>query len=595
MSANTFKNLVALREEMKRYHIDATIVTSLDAHHSEYISDHWKSLEWLTGFNTSNGTAVITATQGKVWTDSRYFLQCEMQLVDSGFEMMKEDVPGEPTVTEWLAENLEEGALVAIDGTLFSINATNRLEVFCGQNGFRLATDFAPFDKIWAERPARPDGKIFIHDEKYAGEGAASKIAKVLDASQGLGADATFIAALDEVAWTLNLRCDDILFTPALISYLYLSHDRKILFVDDTKLTPEVADYLKALGVEVEPYDRTAHYLSKLDNHTVLVDPDVVSDAMASALGNCALVYAKSPIALLKAVKNDVQIEGFRNAMLRDGVALVKAFKKIEELAPTGSITEYDAWEMIKAERAKSDMYRGESFYMAAGYRSNGAIVHYEPSPDKSSKLGRGGLLLCDCGAQYLDGTTDITRTISLGDPTPDEIHDYTLVLKGHLAIATQLYPVGTFGCQLDALARQFMWKDGIAYLHGTGHGVGHFLGVHEGPQNIRLNYNPTPLTPGMVLSNEPGIYKAGKYGIRTENCVLVVPALHDDEFGDFLKMETLTLFPYDASLIDLDMLTQEEIDWVNAYHERVFNSISPFLTPDEAEWLKTKTKKIVK
>lgn len=591
MSSITFKNLVALREEMQRLHIDAVIVPSTDAHHSEYISDHWKSLQWLTGFNTSNGTAVVTMTQGKVWTDSRYFLQAEMQLADSGFEMMKEDVPGEPTLYEWLAENLQDGALIAIDGYLFSVAATNYLEAFCGQNGFRLATDFAPFDKLWSDRPARPDGKIFIHDVKYAGESSESKFEKILSAAKNVGADSVFIAALDEVAWTLNLRCDDILFTPAIISYLYLSDKKKIFFVDTCKVTDEVSAYLSTLGVEIEDYDQTAHYLGNISNKSVLIDPDMVSDTIAASLNGCTLVYAKSPVARLKACKNATQTDGFRSAMLRDGVALVKAYRQIEAEAPKGNITEFDAWQMIISERAKSDMYRGESFAMAAGFRSNGAIVHYEPTAEDCARLESGGLLLCDCGAQYLDGTTDITRTITLGNPTKDEIHDYTLVLKGHIAIATQVFPVGTMGCQLDALARQFMWKDGIAYLHGTGHGVGHFLGVHEGPQNIRLNYNPTPLQPGMVLSDEPGIYKAGKYGIRIENCVLVVPAMHSDEFGDFLKFETLTLFPYDARLIDIDMLTNEELEWINAYHKRVYDTLSPHLSAEDVEWLAEKTK----
>ena len=595
MSKATVKNLEALRDAMRKVNVSAVIIPGTDPHQSEYVNPHWKVRDWVTGFTGSNGTAVVTMDAAGLWTDSRYFLQAAEQLQDSGFDLHKEDIPGEATITEWLATQLQEDDILAVDGRLFSIVKANQLEEFCGANGFRFATDFAPADTIWESRPARPMTKAFVHDVKYAGEEAESKIGRVLDEVEAAGADAIFIPALDEIAWTLNLRGADVECNPLVVSYLYLSRDKKVLFVDEEKIDSEVAAHLKKVGVSVKPYDDVQKYLKKevATGVTVLLDPNKVSDTLARAL-ECYKVYAASPIAPLKAIKNDVQIEGTRKAMERDGAALVRLWKWVEEMAPTGAVTELDVAEKAIEFRSASDLYRGESFGMIAGYKEHGAIVHYSATPESASTLKGEGLLLVDTGAQYLDGTTDITRTMSLGNPTESERHDYTLVLKGHLALGHAKFPVGTRGSQLDALARIYQWNEMMTYLHGTGHGVGHFLGVHEGPQNIRLNENPTILKPGMITSNEPGLYKAGQYGIRTENLVLTVPAGHSDEFGDFLKFETLTLFPYDTKLIDLSMLSEAEKAQVNAYHEEVRARLTPYLNADEQAWLNAKTAKIV-
>jgi Xaa-Pro aminopeptidase len=594
MSKETVKNLEALREAMRKVNVGAVIIPGTDPHQSEYVNPHWKVRDWVTGFTGSNGTAVVTMNAAGLWTDSRYFLQAADQLQDSGFDLHKEDIPGEATVTEWLAEQMEENEILAVDGRLFSIVKANQLEEFCGANGFRFATDFAPADTIWTDRPARPMTKAFVHDVKYAGEEVASKIERVLSAVEAMGADAIFIPALDEIAWTLNVRGADVECNPLVVSYLYLSRDEKVLFVDAEKIDAEVAAHLNSVGVELKPYDDVQKWLNKEVSMgtTVLLDPNKVSDTLARAL-ECYKVYGASPVAPLKAIKNEVQIEGTRKAMERDGAALVRLWQWIEKMAPTGTINEMDVAEKAIECRSVSDMYRGESFGMIAGYKGHGAIVHYSASPESASTLNAEGLLLVDCGGQYLDGTTDITRTMSLGNPTASEKHDYTLVLKGHLAIGRAIFPVGTRGSQLDALARIYQWQEMMTYLHGTGHGVGHFLGVHEGPQNIRLNENPTTLKPGMITSNEPGLYKAGKYGIRTENLVLTVPAGHSEEFGDFLKFETLTLFPYDKNLIDLTMLSAEEVAQVNAYHAEVRSRLTPYLNEEEQAWLNARTEAI--
>lgn len=594
MSKDTVKNLEAMRDAMRRVKVSAVIIPGTDPHQSEYVNPHWKVRDWITGFTGSNGTAVVTLNSAGLWTDSRYFLQAADQLQDSGFDLHKEDIPGEATITEWLAEEMNDDEILAVDGRLFSLNKANQLEEFCGANGLRFATDFAPADTIWENRPARPMSKAFVHDIKYAGESAESKIERVLEQVENMGADAIFMPALDEIAWTLNIRGADVECNPLVVSYLYLSQDDKVLFVDAEKIDAEVAAYLDGIGVSVVAYDEVQDYLKKKvkPSTNVLLDPNQVSDTLGRAL-ECYKVYAKSPVAPLKAIKNEVQIAGTRNAMERDGAALVRLWKWIEENAGTGKITEVDVANKAIECRSVSELYRGESFGMIAGYKEHGAIVHYSAKPETASALKAEGLLLVDTGAQYLDGTTDITRTMSLGNPTESERHDYTLVLKGHLALGRAKFPVGTRGSQLDALARIYQWNEMMTYLHGTGHGVGHFLGVHEGPQNIRLNENPTTLKPGMITSNEPGLYKAGQYGIRTENLVLTVPAGHSEEFGDFLKFETLTLFPYDTNLIDLSMLSREEIEQVNAYHDEVRNRLTPYLNEEEQAWLNKRTAKI--
>lgn len=592
MSKETFPHLEALRDLMRSKHIDAVIIPGTDPHQSEYPSEHWKFRDYVSGFTGSNGTAVVTLDDAGLWTDSRYFLQAAEQLEGSGFTLRKENIPGEPTVLEWLGEVLDEDAVVGVDGRLFSLIEANRIEMFCAQNGFMFAPDFRAAEAIWTDRPARPMNPAFVHDEALAGEDVDSKISRVVDALDAADADGLLITALDEIAWLLNLRGSDVDYTPVVIAFAYVSADERVLFIDSEKVTSEVKDHLKKYGVKIKDYDDIEKFLGKISSTaTVMVDPNRVSDALGQAM-ICNKTYMASPVIALKGVKNECQIAGFRQAMLYDGAAMVRMMMWLEQNVANG-ITEMDVDRRLQQERAAYASNRGDSFHMIAGYKDHGAIVHYEATDESAYTLAPDGLLLIDTGGQYLEGTTDITRTISLGNPTVAEKHDYTLILKGHLALARAVFPKGTMGVQLDVLARGPLWNEGMTYLHGTGHGVGHFLGCHEGPQSIRMEANPTPLELGMVTSNEPGIYKTGEYGIRTENLLLCVPACSNEEWGEFYKFESLTLFPYDTTLMDMDMLNREEVKQINDYHAMVCERLRPLLNADEAQWLEQKCKSI--
>lgn len=592
MSKETFPHLEALRDLMRSKHIDAVIIPGTDPHQSEYPSEHWKFRDYVSGFTGSNGTAVVTLDDAGLWTDSRYFLQAAEQLEGSGFTLRKENIPGEPTVLEWLGEVLDEDAVVGVDGRLFSLIEANRIEMFCAQNGFMFAPDFRAAEAIWTDRPARPMNPAFVHDEALAGEDVDSKISRVVDALDAADADGLLITALDEIAWLLNLRGSDVDYTPVVIAFAYVSADERVLFIDSEKVTSEVKDHLKKYRVKIKDYDDIEKFLGKISSTaTVMVDPNRVSDALGQAM-ICNKTYMASPVIALKGVKNECQIAGFRQAMLYDGAAMVRMMMWLEQNVANG-ITEMDVDRRLQQERAAYASNRGDSFHMIAGYKDHGAIVHYEATDESAYTLAPDGLLLIDTGGQYLEGTTDITRTISLGNPTAAEKHDYTLILKGHLALARAVFPKGTMGVQLDVLARGPLWNEGMTYLHGTGHGVGHFLGCHEGPQSIRMEANPTPLELGMVTSNEPGIYKTGEYGIRTENLLLCVPACSNEEWGEFYKFESLTLFPYDTTLMDMDMLSRDEVKQINDYHAMVCERLRPLLSADEAQWLEQKCKSI--
>lgn len=592
MSKETFPHLEALRDLMRSKHIDAVIIPGTDPHQSEYPSEHWKFRDYVSGFTGSNGTGVVTLDDAGLWTDSRYFLQAAEQLECSGFTLHKENIPGEPTVLEWLGEVLDEDAVVGVDGRLFSLIEANRIEMFCAQNGFMFAPDFRAAEAIWTDRPARPMNPAFVHDEALAGEDVDSKISRVVDALDAADADGLLITALDEIAWLLNLRGSDVDYTPVVIAFAYVSEDERVLFIDSEKVTSEVKDHLKKYSVKIKDYDDIEKFLGKISSTaTVMVDPNRVSDALGQAM-ICNKTYMASPVIALKGVKNECQIAGFRQAMLYDGAAMVRMMMWLEQNVANG-ITEMDVDRRLQQERAAYASNRGDSFHMIAGYKDHGAIVHYEATDESAYTLAPEGLLLIDTGGQYLEGTTDITRTISLGNPTAAEKHDYTLILKGHLALARAVFPKGTMGVQLDVLARGPLWNEGMTYLHGTGHGVGHFLGCHEGPQSIRMEANPTPLELGMVTSNEPGIYKTGEYGIRTENLLLCVPACSNEEWGEFYKFESLTLFPYDTTLMDMDMLSREEVKQINDYHAMVCERLRPLLSADEAQWLEQKCKSI--
>lgn len=584
--------IAALRDYMRSLGVEAAIIPQTDPHLSEYLADHWQVRRWLSGFTGSAGALVVTMQHAFVWADSRYWLQSAAQLKGTCIDVMEEGKPTVPTIEAYLRSNLPAGSTVGIDGMLFSINATRDLRDQLAASGIGLRVDFNPADTLWSDRPALPKDKVFVHEEKYAGESPASKISKILADAASQGADAVLISDLAEVAWTLNIRSRDVESNPVLTAYLYLSPKGSTLFLDLDKLTPEVSAHLAKANVTTLPYDEamttvvsTAHH----NNAKVLLSSTQTAGAWLTALGANA-VTGTSPVAMLKAVKNDTQIQGTRNAMERDGVALVRSFMEIEQTVATGhKLTEIDVADILLKHRKAQDLFFDISFDTIAGFGPHGAIVHYSATPETNAEVTTGSLLLVDSGASYFDGTTDITRTIALGTPTDEQRLCFTLVMKGHIAIATSIYPEGTRGAQLDALARMPLWKHGMSYLHGTGHGVGHFLNVHEGPQSIRLNDTHAPLTPGMITSNEPGVYLSDRFGIRCENLVLAVPAM-TTEFGNFYKFETLTLFPFDLKLFNTMLMSDEEIQWVNNYHDTVRQRLLPLLQPAEQEWLKNKT-----
>lgn len=577
---------------MREAGIAAVVVPQADPHLGEYLAAHWQVRRWLSGFTGSAGDLVVTLDRALLWTDSRYFIQAAAQLDGSGIELMKDGLAETPSIAAFLCSALPAGSRVGVDGMLFSAPALEALASRLESAGIDLDCHFDPVGRLWSDRPALPDGKIFVHDSKYAGQSARRKIEDVLGAVKGEGAAAVFVSALDEIAWILNIRCNDVRHTPVATSYLYLSEADKVLFIAEAKLTDETRAYLASEGVRTQDYGAVTAFLAALpESVRVLVDPARTSGAVMDILGSRAVATAVSPAAVMKSVKNDVQIAGVRDAMVRDGVALVKAFMEIERRMADGeATTELDVAALLHEYRSQGDLYFDESFGTIAGYADHGAIVHYEADAASNAQLQPRGLLLVDSGAQYLDGTTDITRTIALGEPTAEEKRDFTLVMKGHIALANTVFPAGTRGAQLDAIARQFLWKNGLSYLHGTGHGVGHFLSVHEGPHSIRLNNVEAPLLPGSITSNEPGLYREGVHGIRCENLVLC-RELMETEFGTFLGFETLTLFPFDRSLFDTSIMTEEEVAWVDNYHALVRERLWPALeNAAQRAWLDVHT-----
>ncbi|MDE7147177.1 MAG: aminopeptidase P family protein, partial [Duncaniella sp.] len=586
MQNPVIERIAALRKEMNDAGVKAVVLPRTDAHLSEYISAHWHIVRYLSGFTGSAGTMVVTDKEALLWVDSRYFLQGAQQIEGTGIILMKDGLPDTPSIVGYLCENLSKGDKVGINGMLMSIDETAALRSRLNAAGIELDVDFDPIDRIWADRPALPSDKIFIHDEKYAGESAASKMGRILDSAKAQGAQAYFTSALDEIAWILNIRSNDVPCNPVATSFLYVAPSGSNLFVDEAKLTPEVKAYLAQAGVDTAPYASVLSALAALPAGVkVLLSGSRASGAIAHVLEG-RYVKGDSPVALPKAIKNDVQIAGIRQAHLRDGVAMVRSLMEIERTVAAGErLTEMDVADILLRHRSKGDLYFDLSFESICGFGANGAIVHYTADETSNTVITKGNLLLIDSGANYLDGTTDITRTIAIGEPSADMRHDFTLVMKGHIAIATSVYPEGTRGAQLDALARMPLWKEGKSYLHGTGHGVGHFLNVHEGPQSIRLNDTLAPLTPGMLTSNEPGVYLADRYGIRCENLVLTIP-YEETEFGKFYAFETITLCPFDRSLFDTSIMSAEEIRWVDDYHRTVYDRLAPLMEADERQWL---------
>ena len=589
MKTEIRKRISALRSLMQSKSISAYITYSTDPHSGEYVPAHWESRKWITGFTGSAGTAVITPDDGGLWTDSRYFIQAEEQLTDTGLKLFKERMPETPSIPQWLCRVLKKGERVGIDGYTTSLQTVNELRNELSAYGIEVVMIEDPYKTIWNDRPDLPDNKPFILEEKYSGESASSKISTIRNHISNTGTDYILISALDEIAWTLNMRGTDIECNPLFVSYLLISEKEATLYINKNKLTETTVDYLQSQGVGHRNYEDIESDLTDISGRKIAMSPSI-NFAMYNAASEHNTVFIQaSPVSKYKAVKNQTEINGFRNAMLRDGVAMVRFLIWLQKNIGNGNLTELSIDEQLYKERSAMENFRGISFATIAGYQEHGAIVHYEADEHSASTLKPEGLLLIDSGAQYLDGTTDITRTIPLGPTTEEQKKDYTLVLKGFIQLAMAEFPQGTCGTQLDVLARLAMWKEGINYGHGTGHGVGHFLNVHEGPHQIRMNNVPTPLQPGMTVTNEPGIYRAGKYGIRTENTMLTVPSRKTD-FGEFYKFEQLTLCPINTETILWDMLSPEETNWLKEYHETVYSKLSPLLTDEEKQWLRNAT-----
>ena len=578
-----------LREVMRREHLAAFIFPSTDPHQGEYVPDHWKGREFISGFNGSAGTAVVTMTSAALWTDSRYFIAAEEQLKGTEFRLMRLKMEGTPTIPEWLGRTCGAGSEVGIDGWCSSANAVKDLIVeLRKEGGITVRTNMDPLKLIWSDRPVIPENPVEIFPVEYAGESAHEKIGRIRQALRERHADGMLMAALDDIAWTLNLRGTDVHCNPVFVAYLLISSKDVTLYVNQKKLTPEVMAYLKTEGVMVDSYENVTKGLNDYFEYNILLDPDEVNYALYKTVVR-ERVEEESPVKRMKTVKNETEIVGFRNAMLRDGIAMVKFLKWLSAYVgkpEIGQLTEITIDQRLTAFRAEQPLFRGISFDTIAGYGAHGAIVHYEVTPETDIPLKPEGLLLLDSGAQYLDGTTDITRTIALGPLTDEEKRAYTLVLKGHIQIELCKFPSGASGTQIDILARKDMWREGLNYLHGTGHGVGTYLNVHEGPHQFRMEWKPAPLVAGMTITDEPGIYLEGKFGVRIENTLLMIP-YRETAFGKFLQFESLTLCPIDKTPIVRSMLLPEEIDWLNAYHQHVFDTLSPHLDDDETVWLR--------
>lgn len=587
------RRLARLREEMEREGLHAFIFPSTDPHNGEYTPERWKGREWISGFNGSAGTAVVTRHEAALWTDSRYFIAAAEQLEGTEFKLMKERMPETPTIAKWLGMKLalEDRPQVGIDGMVCATAVVENLATgLRSEGGITLRTNYDPLSRIWTDRPHVPSAHVVIHPERYAGESCRSKLARIREWLRRCHVCGIFVAALDDIAWTLNLRGEDVHCNPVFVSYLLITDDNATLYVDKAKLTPAVTDYLRSNDIGIERYEDVARSLAKYKEYNILLDPNEINYTLFKSVRCHGVVRVQSPIPAMKAVKNDTEIAGFRSAMERDGVAMVRFLRWLKPAVEAGGQTELSVAERLEQLRAEGDKYRGLSFDTISAYEEHGAIVHYEPTPETDMPLRPEGLLLIDSGAQYLDGTTDITRTIALGPLTEEQRWVYTLVLKGHLQLQMCTFPERASGTQIDAIARMAMWREGMNFMHGTGHGVGSYLNVHEGPHQIRMEYRPAPLLPGMTVTDEPGLYLAGRFGVRTENTLLIVHR-KETEFGRFLGFEPLTLCPIDMTPIIYSMMTAEEIAWLDSYHKMVYERLSPLLDDEDRLWLEENTR----
>ena len=589
------ERLAALREVMRREHLGAFIFPSTDPHSGEYVPDYWKGREWITGFDGSAGTAVVTMNSAAMWTDSRYFIAAAEQLAGTEFELMKLRMPGTPTIADWLGGELRESSTteVALDGMVNTYNEVNSLKTELRKvGGLTLRTNFDPLKEIWKDRPEIPVDAVKIQPLELAGEETINKLVRIRRALRALHADGTLLSTLDDIAWTLNLRGTDVRCNPVFVAYLLISDTQTTLYINKVKLTREVSAYLSAQGITVDDYENVSKGLKNYAEYNILLDPDTTNYTLARQVSCPEVLFETSPVPALKAVKNEAEIRGFHSAMLKDGIAMVKFLKWLRPAVEAGGQTEMSLNERLTALRAEQPLFRGVSFDSIVGYEAHGAIVHYEATPATDAPIKPCGLVLIDSGAQYEDGTTDITRTIALGEITPEQRHVYTLVLKGHIQLSMCKFPEGTTGTQLDIMARQTMWREGYNYFHGTGHGVGAYLNVHEGPQQIRMEWRSAPFREGMTITDEPGLYLEGQFGVRIENTLLTIP-YRSTEFGAFLQFIPLTLCPIDTAPIDVTLLTDEELSWLNAYHDTVCATLAPHLDAAEKVWLEAATKPI--
>lgn len=587
--------LEAMRQFMTEKNLDAFIIPSTDAHLSEYPPKYWESRKWISGFTGSAGTAVVTKEKAGVWTDSRYFIQAAEELKDTGFDLFKMGQPETPDMTDWIIEQVGSGGTVGIDGLVYASSDAKSLKSKLDSKNINLNTEFDPFSVIRTDRPEIPQNHIFTLPVEVAGESVKSKIERINGELKKLEADGIIIVTLDAVAWTFNMRGNDVEYNPVAVAYAYVSENETVLFVDPDKISEEITEVYKEQGIIISDYNNVFEYVANLpaDSKVCVTGNKINWKLLQTIPESCKIVDVPSPVDLMKSIKNETELEGFRNAMIKDGVALVKFYMWLEKAIPTGEVTEVMIEEKLLEYRSQQENFVGESFGTIAGYAGNGAIVHYHATPENCLTIKPEGLLLIDSGGQYKDGTTDITRTVAAGKLTKQMKADYTNVLKGHIALATAIFPEGTRGSQLDVLARKALWNNCLTYWHGTGHGIGHFLNVHEGPQNIRLEENPTLLKPGMVTSNEPGVYRANQYGIRIENLIVTQEYRKTEEFGTFYNFETITLCPIDTRPISKKLLTKCEKKWLNKYHKMVYKKLKNHLSVEEKTWLKNKTKPI--
>lgn len=585
------ERIAALRRVMEREGLGAFVFPSTDAHNSEYVADHWKGREWISGFNGSAGTVVVTTHAVALWTDSRYFIAAEEQLQGTGIELMRLKVAGTPTIVDWLSEQMreEKHRVLGLDGWVNSAEEVRGLQMELSGRGIKLRTDFDPLTEIWTDRPQLPQAKVELQPLEFAGETTESKLGRIRKSLGKQQVEAMLVSALDDIAWTLNLRGADVHCNPVFISYLLIRSDDAILFVNEEKLTADVRQYLADNRVSVQPYTAVADYLRAHHSEGgLLIDSQETPCHLASsALDSGSMVkFAPSPIPAMKAVKNKAEVDGFHKAMVRDGVALVKFLRWLLPAVEAGGQTEMSLDRKLTALRTEQELFRGISFDTIVGYEAHGAIVHYEATPETDAPIEPHGLVLIDSGAQYQDGTTDITRTIALGPVTEEQRRVYTLVLKAHIQLELAKFPDGCNGTQIDALAREPLWRAGLNYLHGTGHGVGSYLNVHEGPHQVRMEYKPAPLHAGMTITDEPGIYLSNRFGVRIENTLLIKEYM-ETELGKYLQMEPLTLCPIDLTPVDFGLLTDEEKLWVDNYHQLVYDRLAPHLDGKDLEWLR--------